>query len=697
VNRPAPALGPDTAVQFLKGVGPVRARQLERLGLRTARDLLWHYPTDYRHRGEEKPLASVRADQRVVTRGRVLDVQNRRVRSGASMVVAVIGDGPARLRLTWFNAPYMAERLRVGRDVLVAGQVTSFQGRLQIVNPEVELPQQERGDEEELTDARPLPIYPLTAGLRQASLRKFVRQSLDLVLPHVDDPLPAELRARLGLLDRRTALHLLHRPDDLPDVEKARARLAFDEAFALQLAVGVRRARLLRRPAAVRLEEHTDLSRRYVESIGFRLTGAQRRVLAAIARDLRSETAMHRLVQGDVGCGKTVVAVIAMVWAVEAGAQAAFMAPTEVLARQQARRQIPLLAAIGVRAEVLTGNTPTRERDRILTGLRDGSVHCVFGTHALIQGDVRFHRLALAVIDEQHRFGVLQRAALSQEGAHVLVMSATPIPRSLALTVYGDLDLSIIDELPAGRTPVQTEVVGPAHLDRVYHDVRARAARGEPSYFVFPLVEESEVSDLESAEEAYERLRGGPLHGLRIALLHGRMRPAEKEEVARSFSEGRHDVLVATTVIEVGVDVPSASIMVVHHAERFGLAQLHQLRGRVGRGTAASRCVLVPSAGAGHAARERLMKVASTTDGFRIAEFDLEERGMGDLQGIRQHGESPFRLLHPVRDAAIVERARDAARAILEADGELRAPVHEPLVHWLEEMGQRSPLWSVAG
>lgn len=696
MNRPTPALGPDTAVQYLKGVGPVRAQQLQRLGLRTARDVLWHYPSDYRHRGEEKSLASVRAGDRVVTQGRVLDVQNRRARSRSSMVVAMIGDGPARLRLTWFNAPYMAERLRVGRDVIVAGEVTAWQNRLQMVNPEVELPQQERS-QEELTDSRPLACYPLTAGLRQASLRKIVRQTLDALLPTVDDPLPAPLRAGLDLLDRREALWRLHRPDDLADVERARVRLAFDEAFALQLAVGVRRAHLLRRPATVRLHEHTDLSPRYVEQLGFGLTGAQRRVLAAIAHDLRSETAMHRLVQGDVGCGKTVVAVIAMIWAVEAGAQAAFMAPTEVLARQHARRQIPLLDAIGVHAEVLTGSTSTRERNRILTGLREGSVHCVFGTHALIQDDVRLHRLGLAVIDEQHRFGVLQRAALSQEGAHVLVMSATPIPRSLALTVYGDLDLSVIDELPAGRTPVHTDVLAPSQLDTVYADIRARAEHGEPSYLVFPLVEESEVSDLESAEQAFERLSHGPLHGLRIALLHGRMKATEKEEIARAFAEGAYDVLVATTVIEVGVDVPSASVMVIHHAERFGLAQLHQLRGRVGRGASASRCVLVPSAGAGPAARDRLRKVASTTDGFRIAEFDLEERGMGDLQGLRQHGEIPFRLLHPVRDAALVEQARDAARAILDRDPELRAPVHRPLAAWLEEMGQRSPLWSVAG
>ena len=376
---------------------------------------------------------------------------------------------------------------------------------------------------------------------------------------------------------------------------------------------------------------------------------------------------MHRLVQGDVGSGKTVVGVIAMLFAVEAGGQAAFMAPTEVLARQHAKRQVPVLDAIGVRAELLTGSTPASERKRILAGLRDGSVDIVFGTHALIQESVGFRELGLAIVDEQHRFGVMQRAALGSGGAHLLVMSATPIPRSLALTVYGDLDLSIIDEIPPGRKPVRTDVIPVDRVEGVWPEVVERASRGEQSFLVYPLVEESEALELESAEDAFERLGKGPLSGIRLGLLHGRMKADEKEDVATRFGRGEIDALVATTVIEVGIDIPDASLMVIHHAERFGLGQLHQLRGRVGRGAASSRCVLAPSEGVSPPALRRLRDLAATTDGFRVAELDLRERGMGDLHGIRQHGELPFRLLNPLEDALLVEQAREYAGELLES------------------------------
>jgi ATP-dependent DNA helicase RecG len=431
--------------------------------------------------------------------------------------------------------------------------------------------------------------------------------------------------------------------------------------------------------------------------LGFELTGAQRKVLSAIARDLRAEHAMHRLVQGDVGSGKTVVGVIAMLFSVEAGGQAAFMAPTEVLARQHAKRQIPVLDEIGVRAELLTGSTPASERKRILSGLREGAVQILFGTHALIQEGVEFRKLGLAIVDEQHRFGVMQRAALGSEGAHLLVMSATPIPRSLALTVYGDLDLSIIDEIPPGRQPVRTDVIGMDRIDGVWPEVIERASRGEQTFLVYPLVEESEALQLESAEDAFERLGRGPLGELRLGLLHGRMKPDQKEEVAARFARGEVDVLVATTVIEVGIDIPDASLMVIHHAERFGLGQLHQLRGRVGRGAASSHCVLAPSEGTAPPALRRLRELASTTDGFRVAELDLKERGMGDLHGIRQHGELPFRLLNPLEDALLVEQARELARELLDGDPRLEDPANEEVAAWLEQMGRRNPVWSAAG
>jgi ATP-dependent DNA helicase RecG len=595
--------------------------------------------------------------------------------------------------LTWFNAPWMTDRLRVGRELIVSGEVSRYAGRLQIVNPQVET------REEELAETRsgPVPRYPATAGLKQSVLRQLVDRALEELVGAEPEPLDEALRAEQGLISRTEALRRIHRPESMDEIESARRRLAFDEAFALQLAVGIRRSRFLRRKARVRLGEHTGLSTRYVETLDFELTAAQRRVLSAIAKDLRGEQAMHRLLQGDVGSGKTVVGVIAMLFAIEAGGQAAFMAPTEVLARQHARRQIARLDALGVHADLLTGATSAAERRRILAGLAEGSTRIVFGTHALIQESVTFRELGLAIVDEQHRFGVMQRATLGRAGAHVLVMSATPIPRSLALTVYGDLDLSIIDELPPGRVEVQTDVVSMDRIESVLPDVIARAARNEQSFLVFPLVEESEALELESVEEAYARLREGPLATLRLGLLHGRMKSAEKEEVARAFSAGDLDALVATTVIEVGIDIPDASLMVVHHAERFGLGQLHQLRGRVGRSARRSRCVLAPSSGVSPAALKRLRDLASTRDGFRVAELDLRERGMGDLHGLRQHGELPFRLLNPLEDALLVEQARELATRILERDPELGEPRHREMADWLGRMGDRSPIWSAAG
>ena len=692
-RNPSARLEADTPIQFFKGVGPVRARLLARLGIETARDLIHHYPVDYRTPAVERAIAQLRPGENVLVRGQILDVQKRQGRRGRGFVVAVLGEGAARLTLTWFNSPWIGDRLRVGRELIATGEVTRYGGRIQIVNPQIETQEEERENEHR----GPVPRYPLTAGLKQASMRSLVARAVEDLIDRETEPLDPRTLEGLSLIGRPEALRRLHAPETMTDVEEARRRLAFDEAFAMQLAVGIRRARLLRREARIRLGKHTGLSRAYVESLDFELTGAQRKVLSAITRDLRARYAMHRLVQGDVGCGKTVVGVIAMLFAVEAGGQAAFMAPTEVLARQHAHRQIPLLDAIGVRAELMTGSTAASERRRIRGGLADGSVRIVFGTHALIQEGVEFRELGLAIVDEQHRFGVMQRAALGAGGAHLLVMSATPIPRSLALTVYGDLDLSIIDEIPPGRQPVETEVRGMQQIDRVLPDVVERAGRNEQSFLVFPLVEESEALDLESAEEAFARLKDGPLKSIRVGILHGRMKPDEKERVAAEFGRGELDALVATTVIEVGIDIPDASFMVIHHAERFGLSQLHQLRGRVGRGARSSRCILAPSQGVAPPALRRLRELAATSDGFRVAELDLRERGMGDLQGLRQHGELPFRLLNPLEDVLLVEQARDLATAILDQDAELQDPSHRATADWLGQMGKRNPVWSAAG
>lgn len=686
-------LTPETDIQFLKGVGPVRARLLAKLSLCVVGDLLEHYPHDYLERGRLVPLGQVREGMRVITRGAVLHVEKRRTRRRQHMITVLLGAGSARLRLVWFNASYLADRFRLREQLVVSGEVVSYGTWLQIVNPEFEA----EGEAGELVEGRPQPRYPLTAGLKQGAVRRMMDAALNALLDGVRDPLPAALRQRLGLVGRAEALRRVHRPSSLEEVEEGRRRVAFDEAFSLQLAVQQRHGRRLRRRAAIQLGEFGELSTRLVESLPFELTGAQRRVLAAIARDLRAPSAMHRLLQGDVGSGKTLVALIAMLWMVESKAQATFMAPTEVLALQQGRKAAPLLSALGVDSAVLTSSTPTAERREILNRLAGGDLPIVFGTHALIQDDVEFARLGLAVVDEQHRFGVVQRAQLAGRDAHLLVMTATPIPRSLALTVLGDLDLSVIDELPPGRKPVETVLAREGDLPDCYRRVHAAAARGERSYLVFPLVDESEKLDVASATEAYERLRETDLKGLRIELLHGRLSSRDKQAISERFESGELDVVVATTVIEVGMDVPEATLMIVHSAERFGLAQLHQLRGRVGRGGAQATCVLVQGPGVGQLGRDRLRLMTSTNDGFALAEEDLRARGMGELYGTRQHGDLPFKLLHPLQDEAILRAARETAREILANDPELSDPSHRSLRSWLDSLGARSPFWSAAG
>jgi ATP-dependent DNA helicase RecG len=682
-----------TPVRFLKGVGPVRAQQLRRLGVDTVEELLCLVPIHYLQRGALAPIAAVREGQRCLARGTVLDVQLSRRRPGPTRVLAVVGDGGGTLLLTWFNAAWMARRLHVGDVVVVSGEVGRFAGRLQMLNPQLE------GEEEALQEpaGRLLPVYPLTAGLRQGTLRKLVFAVLPLALPLVTDPLPQDWLREAGLPSRRTALLALHRPDREEEAVAAQRRLAFEEAVALQLSLGIRRRGLLRRPATVVLPPLSDLSRRFVEGLPYALTRAQRRALAEIRRDLASPVAMHRMLQGDVGSGKTLVALIAMLWLAESGAQAAFMAPTAVLAHQHAQRHLPALQALGIRGALLTSSTPGAQRPALRAGLRDGSLSIVFGTHALLQDEVRFARLGLAVIDEQHRFGVLHRAQLGGWGAHLLVMSATPIPRSLALTLYGDLDLSVLDELPPGRAPVRTQVASPTELPGIYTQVAERAARGEQCYLVFPVIRATESSDVASVLASHAELVRGPLRGMRVGLLHGQLPARQKEAVSAAFARGELDVLVATTVVEVGLDVAMATLMVVHHAERFGLAQLHQLRGRVGRGARPGECVLVCGEEAGPSARRRLAQLGAIHDGFALAELDLQSRGMGDLQGVRQHGETPLRFLRPLEHADLVARARELVDSVLERDPALRRPEHATLAAWLQALVGASPFWSAAG
>lgn len=676
----------DRDVQFLKGVGPVRARALARLGIATAGDLLRHYPRRWLDRTRTDTIGSLRPGQEATVCGEVLTSGGRRSRGGRSLQTVSVGDDTGVLFCQWFGQSYVLKQFRSGTRVLLSGQVQIYNGRKQIVHPDYEI-LDAAADGDPVHTGRLVPVYPLTAGVGQHWLRRLIHATLEALAPAVEDPLPAELRHACGLEDLGPALWGIHFPDDAAARDAARRRLAYDEIFLIQLALGLRR-RGRNGAEGIRLEAPGDLTRRLVAGLPFALTGAQRRVLAEILRDLRSGRVMHRLVQGDVGSGKTLVALIAALFVIEQGRQAVLMAPTEVLARQHGAVLRRLCDPLGVATETLTGSTPAATRRAILAGAAAGEIDLLVGTHAVIQQDVELPALGLAIVDEQHRFGVRQRGRALAGGAadappHLLVMSATPIPRSLALTLCGDLDLSLIDELPAGRRPVETCLVEPRDLDEVYAAIRAEAAAGRRAYVVYPVIAETEGQDLKAAESEAARLAAGPLAGLRMGLLHGRMKPAEKARIMKEFAAGELQVLVATTVVEVGLDVPEATVMVIHHPDRFGLAQLHQLRGRVGRGEHASRCFLAPEGWLPAETLERLRVFCRTHDGFALAEEDLRRRGPGDVLGVRQHGAPAFRLANPLRDAELVERCREEVAALLAADPELADPRHAALARAL--------------
>ena len=673
------ALDLQTAVQFLKGVGPARARSLDRLGIATVADLLAHYPRRYFDRTGTQRIGRCRPGQEATVLAEVLTSGERRTRRGGTVQTASLGDDTGVVFCVWFNQRYVLKQFRPGRRVLASGMVQMHGGQRQMPHPDYEFLDESDGDQGAgLHTGRLVPVYPLTAGVGQHWLRGLVHQALQRLGPAVPEVLPAGLLARHGLPGRAAALAGLHFPASAAELDTARRRLVYEEIFAIQVLMALRRESR-RQLEGIRLEKPGDLTRKLVEGLPFALTGAQRRVLAEILADLRSGSAMHRLLQGDVGSGKTLVALIAALFAIEQGWQAMLMAPTEVLARQHGQTLRKLAGPLGVTVETLTGSTPAAERRAMLAGAAAGEIDLLVGTHALIQDDVAMPRLALTVVDEQHRFGVRQRsrgAAEKESGraVHVLVMSATPIPRSLSLTLYGDLDLSVIDELPPGRTPIGTRLVRDTEEGTVWEDLRREIAAGRQAFVIHPVIEETEGQDLKAATAEHERLSRDVFPGRRVALLHGKLKAKEKEAVMDAFAAGLVDVLVATTVVEVGIDVPNASRLVIHNPERFGLAQLHQLRGRVGRGAAASACWLLVDRFLGDEAWQRLVFFSEHGDGFDLAEEDLRRRGPGDAWGVRQHGAPGFRLANPLRDHDLVQECRRDARALLEADPGLTGP-----------------------
>lgn len=673
------------SIQSLKGVGPKTVTLLNRLGIHSVRDAMFHFPMRYEDRTSVSKIASLVPETISSVKGTVIgadlkDLSGRGAklfktprRRGRTLFELTVTDGSGVIKGIWFNQPFMQKRFKQGQEVVLSGKVKATPWGLQIDNPDYEF--DEVSEEEHVHTSRIVPVYRTTEGLSTRQLRAIISTVLKSYLNSLNDPMPQEMLARLDMPGLRESVQYTHYPPDelaLDALNNWRTpyqrRLSFTELFMLEAGFAVLR-KDRQRAAGICFDNRGDLVERLLEGLPFQLTGAQRKAYyEGILPDMKSPYAMNRLLQGDVGSGKTVVALMALLTAVESGYQAALMAPTEILAEQHYMGIHKLVEDLGIKVCLLTGST----KDRPLQELKDGAIEIAIGTHALIQEGVTFKRLGMAVIDEQHRFGVMQRAELRKKGIapDVLIMTATPIPRTLSMAVYGDLDVSIINELPPGRTPVKTELAMVEEKARVYEALREEVAAGGQAYVVYPLIEESEKVDLRSAVQGYEALEK-MFPAARIALLHGRMKPSEKEATMASFKSGDIDILVSTTVIEVGVDVPNASLMVIVHAERFGLSQLHQLRGRVGRGRRRSRCVLLAYGPIGQEAHARLNVMCLTNDGFRIAEEDLRLRGPGELIGTRQSGLPELMIADIIRDGPVLELARQEAFALIDVDPDL--------------------------
>ena len=684
-TRAADPLG--TPLAKAPGVSAALARALEEaFGYRTVRDLLEHYPRRYLTRGELTDLAHAKTGGEVTLVGTVRNLAKKQPRRNLRILEVRVSDPSGAWVCTWFNQPWHAQKLTVGTVAAFSGKLAWKAGRLQMGNPGYEVLRE--GDDPEEFANEVIPVYPATKDVSSGRLRRSVGALLDQ-FGAVPDFVPEPLRRAHGLLRRAAALEAIHRPADRAEATRARDRLVYDELFVLQVGLALRRRALEAGQHGQPLQTDGDLTKRLLASLPFQPTGAQSRAIAEIGADLGRPKPMHRLLQGEVGSGKTLVALWCLLCAVQSGMQGAIMAPTEVLADQHGINLRALLQPLGEggglfggpRVEVLTAATTGAARERVLGGVAGGEVDLVVGTHALLSEGVEFRRLGAVVVDEQHRFGVHQRVRLREKGdsPHVLIMTATPIPRTLALTLYGDLDVSTLDELPPGRTPVATHLVADLRLrDRAYQRVREEAAAGHQAYVVCALKDESDKIEIRSAKAEAERLRAEVFPDLRVGLVYGDMAAREKEATMDRFRAGEVDVLVSTTVIEVGVDVPNATVMLIEDADRFGLSQLHQLRGRVGRGTAPGLCILFadPQTDEG---RARMEAITRTTDGFELANEDLRIRGEGTVFDARQSGLSDLKLARLIDDFDWVRRARADAFALVEADPELADPAHRRL------------------
>lgn len=674
------ALRLDTEIQFIKGVGPKLGHLFNKHGLKTVQDLLQNYPRAYEDRRAARNIANLKPDDVVSLKASVVNVASYAMgRSSRKIYDVLVKDSSGQIRCKFFRTPYRGyfERFKPGQEVRIVGTVTNYRGRIEFHHPEIK----DIEPEEDISDAL-IPIYVETEGLNSSKISKLIQFALAEIKEWSPEVLPADLVSKLKFIDYKSALTKIHHPEpDLGNLynefkSKAHERLIFEEFFWLEMYLASKRSGL-KQEKGFAFKNDEKAIEQLKKILPFQLTNAQLKSFSEIKKDLESGRPMNRLVQGDVGSGKTLVSFLSALKAIESEFQVCLMAPTEILAEQHFKNAEKLLAPMGIRCALLTGKTKTKERAQIAADLASGETDFLIGTHALIEDWVQFKNLGLVIIDEQHRFGVAQRGILKNKGTspHFLIMTATPIPRTLAMTVYGDLDVSIIDEMPAGRTPIQTRVVNEAKHSKAVDFMAEQIAKGRQAYIVYPLVEESEKIDLKNATEEFEKLKVR-FPKIRFGLLHGKMKSSEKDEVMTKFRQHEIDALVSTTVIEVGVDVPNATLMLIEHAERFGLSQLHQLRGRVGRGQHKSFCVMIMGYAVSQETKDRVEFMEKTNDGFKVAEFDLQIRGPGEFMGSKQSGLPGFKMANLVRDVELLKIARDQAFAILAKDPKLIKKEH---------------------
>jgi ATP-dependent DNA helicase RecG len=645
----------------IKGLGDKGVEKLKRMGVNTLKDILYFFPREYEDCGNIKKISEVKEEEFSVVKGNVIKCEQLRARSRLSYFKAMVSDGSGIIEAIWFKMPYLKSTIKQGDTIILKGKAKRDFG-IKMVNPGYA-----KTDEDDITGEGINPIYPLSTGVNQRFIRAVIQSVIDKCEDEINEILPLEIVEKYKFKSRISALKSIHQPEKIEDAKSAKKRFAFEEIFLLEMFIMSRKGKSTV-TNEYQLEDKKELVKKFITTIGFELTNAQKRVVTEIYKELKNGKIINRLIQGDVGSGKTIVAIILLLYMVENGYQGAFMAPTEILAEQHYLSMCDVLREIGVRVEILSGSVKGSVKTRLLKEIEEGLVDIVVGTHALIEDSVKFKKLAFIVIDEQHRFGVAQRQRIRDKGvlANLLVMSATPIPRSMALTIYGDLDVSIIDELPPGRIEIKTKWInGEKEMNKLVTFIKKKIGEGRQCYFVTPLIEESEKMELTSAQELYSLVTEQYFKNEKSALLHGKMNSKEKEEIMRNFKKGKTDILVSTTVIEVGVNVPNAVIMVVMNAERFGLAQLHQLRGRVGRGDKESFCFLVSNA-KNEDTEKRLKIMEATTDGFEIAEEDLKLRKSGEIFGKRQSGISDLKLVDIIRDIKLIKIAKDEAESYLE-------------------------------